>query len=103
MFDDEFDGTEQQKPLSPELQEILDEAQSRGSLIDGHPDLKPIDPEAKPPVVVPRFHNPGAPKGKDPRTMGPQPTPVRSGYGNGSPAGTVDDPDWRKKFFGGQQ
>ncbi len=49
-------------PTAPEpnLAEILREANSRGSLIQGHPDIVPVSPDARAPFVMPRnsFHNP---------------------------------------------
>lgn len=56
------------KKLSPELQAILDEANSRGSLVDGHPDLRRTSPEAERTqyVAIRPFHT--VPQGKpDPR------------------------------------
>jgi hypothetical protein len=69
------------KKLSPELQAILDEANSRGSLVDGHPDLRRTSPEAERTqyVAIRPFHT--VPQGKpDPRSMGPQPQPLQAGY-----------------------
>ena len=38
--------------LTPELQAILDDANARGCLIAGHPDLKPVVKEVGPPQIV---------------------------------------------------
>ena len=83
--------------LSPELQAILDEANSRGSLVDGHPDLKPPAPDAPNPANLPCFSYPQGKPQKDPRSMGPQPT-EQSGYGN-----EIDDPEWLKKHWPGNE
>jgi hypothetical protein len=65
--------------VTKELAEILKEAQSRGSLIDSHPDLKPVPVEAIPPQYVPirSFHHPPAKRG-DWKT---DKAPLPSGYG----------------------
>jgi len=79
--------------LTPELQAILDEANSRGSLVDGHPDLKDRSPEAPNPADLPCFSYPNGKPKPDPRSMGPQPQ-EQSGYSN-----PIDDPEYQKKFF----
>lgn len=84
--------------LSPELQAILDDANGRGSLIAGHPDLKPPAPESRrdhqfQPIRRP-FHT--VPQGKpDPRSMGPQPQPVKNGYD-----APHEDAEWLQKYWG---
>jgi hypothetical protein len=77
--------------LTPELQAILDEAMSRGTLVDGHPDLKPKVVEVGPPqiVAVRSVHQPLR-RSYDWRTAKvPEPT----GYSN-----PVDDPEWNARF-----
>jgi hypothetical protein len=71
------------EPVPDDLDAILREAVARGCLIKGHPDLVGRSPEAQTPRFVPvRFHQPARTHGSDPRTMGPQPQPAQSGYGN---------------------
>src|SRR4029077_13882361 len=71
------------EPVPDDLDAILREAMERGCLIKGHPDLVGRSPEAPRPTYVPiRFHQPARTQGRDPRTMGPQPQPAQSGYGN---------------------
>jgi len=87
--------------LTPEQQAILDEANSRGSLVDNHPDLKGRDAEAPTPTVIPRsIYFPDGKPESDPRTMGPQPKAAQSGYGDGKTEGTVDDAEWLKQHWG---
>jgi len=79
--------------LSPELQRILDEALSRGSLIDGHEDLKHKPAESNRDnkfQPIRSFHVPPQPK-VDPRSFDAQPEPIRSGYSN-----PVDSDEFRK-------
>jgi hypothetical protein len=38
--------------LTPELQAILDEANARGTLVDGHPEITPKSREIQPPRFV---------------------------------------------------
>ena len=95
--DQQFDDDQQPDDgLTPELREILRQAEENGCLVQGHPDNIKKSQDAKPPVVVPRFWEPKGVKGKDPRTMGPQPQQQdQNGYSH-----EVDSPEWKKKFWG---
>jgi hypothetical protein len=73
--------------VAPDLQEILREAQSRGSLIDQHPDLKPVSVSIDAPnYVAARPFHAAAAKAQDWRTAK---APERTGYSS-----PVDDPAW---------
>jgi len=96
--------------LTEEQSEILREAESRGSLIDGHPDLKDRSPESPrdtryQPIHYDHTGGPAIPpKPVDPRSMGPQPQPNKSGWGGGADqTGTVNDEQWKQKFWGGKK
>ncbi len=87
QFDDE--GNEQEQTLTPEQLEILREAESRGSLIDGHPGLKPPSPDAEIPQIQPirSFHEPT----KKDVNWRVKKAHEESGYG-----GYVDSEEYRK-------
>jgi hypothetical protein len=87
QFDAE--GNEIEQELTPEQREILREAESRGSLIDNHPDLQNKSPEAPVPNYQPirSFHEP-APKAVNWRVRKAH---EESGYG-----GYVDSEEYRK-------
>jgi hypothetical protein len=77
--------------LSLELAEILRDAEERGSLIKGHPDLRPVSPEAQQPQIIPvRPFHAAAAKAQDCRTVkAPEPT----GYSN-----PVDSPEFMARI-----
>jgi hypothetical protein len=99
MSDEQSD----EKQLTPEQLEVLRDAQSRGSLIDGHPDLKnhspnsPRDTRYQPIQYGPDGGPIGATPEHDPRSFGPVPRKRESGWGGGDGKGTVDDPEWQEK------
>jgi hypothetical protein len=79
-----------------DLEEILREALSRGSLIDNHPDLASRPQESrrdKQFQPIRSFHNPQE-KNEDWRTQSEQ---AQSGYSN-----PVDDPEYKARHWGKQ-